>query len=171
MLAHLILPIVLLVSSFAHAQTTDLPLTAGHAEISGSASWSNLGGSSYTALSLQPGAEYFVMNNLSLGGSLSLTFAKYGSYSDDSSTFKFRELDVLPSGKFYFWQDAGMAAFVAQQLGWAFYQSGSDFTASTGLGISFFLNSKVAITPVLQANYGQDQTGSLNLLGRISVFL
>lgn len=154
--------------SAAHAQTTyELPLTTGHAQIGGGFSWTNVGSDGSSVLELNPRAEYFLMNNLSLGGAVDLVFAKPAGGSLQEQYFT-----LAPSGTYYFWQDAGMATYINQRISLTFPNGGSAMIGGqTGLGIGFFLNKYVSIAPEINAVYMDKSRGSLNLMAMISAYL
>jgi len=164
-----------------HAARTDLPndfqpnIKSGNLAVGGSF------GSGYSTYSnvtfyLNPTLEYFVIDRLSLGGSI---------YYSNSSTYK--SYGLGPSFSYYFWQQERWAAFFG---GGAVYHDTFDgsyysgyynyWTAQAKLGLNYFVYPTVAFGPFLSyghtfsnqnsdisvsdSNYGQ-------LLFQFSVFL
>ena len=144
----------------------DMPLTIGHWAISGGGYYNNIG-QDYSSFALQPKAEYFIMDRLSVGGALGLYFSKRG----EGTSFEFRQFTIAPSGTYYFWTDAGMALYVNQQVSLNFYNSGSGIGGKTAVGCAFFLNPSIAISPELQAVYADKERGAINIVAMISAYL
>ena len=144
----------------------DLPITEGHWMVGGGGSWTGIG-SDYSDLNVLPQAEYFLMDRLSVGGAVGLYFSKNGP----GTSFEFRTLTFAPSASYYFYEDAGMAFYVNQQVRVNFFNNGSGIGGKTGAGVALFLNNSIAITPEIQVVYGDKQRGSLNLVAMLSAYL
>ncbi|MBI5914292.1 MAG: outer membrane beta-barrel protein [Bacteroidetes bacterium] len=114
----------------------------------------------YVTIDAQPQIGFFVTDNLALGGSLLLQNAKRGDYFSSTS------FGIAPFGRYYFGAST-TKLFVQAQVGYITNKfeseiGGFDITSDGvyfgfGPGVTFFLNSRVAIEGVLAyTNYGGD---------------
>ena len=120
-------------------------LEKGNTQLGGSFSWtqtdSNRDGSYSSLLLIAPSAECFVMDNLSLGGSLFYASSKVSASTSNDT------LGVGPSGTFYFGAHENLAYYFHQAVVYTQQMNTSTQGSTVGdsnLGIRFFANSKVA---------------------------
>lgn len=96
----------------------------------------------YFSVGLSPSAEYFFMDHWSLGGTGNFSYSK----SDNSSSYTY--YGIGPSTTLYFYTQESWAVFTGLSLTYNHYQRAtSTYDLSPRLGLAFFLNPAVALSP------------------------
>ena len=151
------------------AASTETSIGKGHWQIAGSASLTAIGNSDSSQLFIAPRAEYFVCDHMSLGGALGLYFYK-GYYSSDNS-IELQDTEIGPSATFYFSRSTTAPYFTQSAFAVIPKYGKADWGGISGLGVAFFANEHVSISPELDATYQQDSKGDLSLRVRIATYL
>ncbi len=122
----------------------------GNMQIGGGFWWeqNSEGRSTERSYSIYPSVEYFVLDNLSLGGTLTYS---YGEYITSG---------IGPSLSYYFFKDGKIAAHLSQVLSFTKY-SGMDGlineakvnVGTTSVGVKYFAAPQVAFGVALANNY------------------
>lgn len=137
-------------------------LNEGNIEIGGGFSFSNYqadGRSSSNHFQIAPKAEYFIMDQVSLGG----TFAYANSTGDFGST----STALGPSGTYYFHVADKLAFYGAQSLMFAKYSDDSKTYTSgtTSAGVKLFFAPQTAFGIGLDYRYGIGNDNKYTVLG------
>jgi hypothetical protein len=136
----------------------------GNVQVGGSLGFShyNSGGTSASSYYFDPQAEYFVMDRLSVGGSI--------SFMGQSGNYSYTSYGLGPSLSYYFYESGPMAAYVAQAIE---FNKISDQTETfvrgrSSLGIKYFIVPQVAFGIDLSTRYdlgSRSNMSSLTILG------
>lgn len=125
----------------------------GNKEVGGSFSMSYTPKSSLFNFALTPQFGYFIIDNLSVGGTLSVDFST--SKGQSTST-----LAILPTAKYYFEASPKLKPYLMLQVGGGVMSAKSDFGVSAtssvfqfggGAGVAYFLTRNVALDLGLRA--------------------
>jgi hypothetical protein len=177
--------ILLFAISFNSFSQVKKPITEGNIILSGSGTIQSyhsttFSGTSYTKTSvfsfnLSPGAGYFIIDNLAIGGNLTLSYYKQGQN-------KYYTLGIGPWARYYF----NNGVFVKGETNFVIFNGiGSNnskqrsYSLIPGVGYAFFLNEKVSLEPCLSyiyshTRYTSDMNQKINNLQlemRLSIFL
>lgn len=144
---------------------TGRALDQGSWKIGGSAGYSSFANVMYLA----PAAHYFVVDRLSLGMDAELGFYDW----------RITNRSLRPTVSYYFLKGEEFAAFLKQDIGYNTYRFenyGASYEtnfvdARTFLGFDWFLNSNIAITPMVGASYGTGGKPVTQGILSLSVFL
>jgi hypothetical protein len=145
----------LLATATVHAADHVATLDKGNTQLGGRFSWSQTdtdrNSSNYiSTLLIAPSAECFIMDNFSLGGTL--TYLSNKVSSSTSNDF----LGIGPSATFYFGAHDDLAYYFHQVIIYTQQLATSNQGATYGtsdLGVRFFANSKVAFGIGVDYNY------------------
>jgi hypothetical protein len=126
------------------------------------------GRASSTAISVSPSLQYFVVDHLSIGGSLS-----YHHYSGSDG---WTSWGIGPSITWHFWSTGHLSVFASEEI---FLNKGTNLnwygSNTAGLGMNYFITPSVAIGPLLQTYY-QFENSELpsafgtSLIGKFSIY-
>lgn len=155
----------------------DKPITKGNIIISGGATieyyeYKYYSKNSVFSISLDPGAGFFVIDNLAIGLNTSIGYSKNNSYH-------MTIVGIGPYVKYYFNNGVfvNLDTFIDK-----IHENGgtntTDLSFSPGIGYAFFLNSKVSLEPSVNYKYLHEKSdgGTLNtnffFLGiKLNIFL
>ena len=131
-------------------------INKGNIQADGAASVSNYAPTGQTSsfiVVVSPSVQYFVMNRVSIGGSL-----YFQHYSSGAS---WNALGIGPSATWHFWSEGHLSASVSDGLTVNENTNSRWYlNNSTGLGLNYFITPSVAIGPALVVSY---QFSSLDL--------
>jgi len=167
----LISALIILASSLSFANTdttlsmskTQSPSTLanikeGNMQIGGGFGWSTFraSGTTNSSYSIHPQMEYFVIDNLSVGGTL--------SYMGQSGDTSYTGYGLGPSLSYYFLEQGPIAAYVAQAVSFYKYSDApKTFTnGKTSVGMKYFVVPQVAFGVAVSADYGIGSDNSFN---------
>ena len=161
-------------SGYAKAETDFGNIHKGNLQTGGTINFSHgwQTGSSFLSLQISSPTEYFLLDHLSLGGTVSYFHSGGPSYNYDS-------FGVGPSGTYYFWTQDHLAAYLGEEFSYN-KTSGSSiytsycFNSRTKLGVKYFLTPSVAIGPSIEYThqFGRQEiptADSISLIGAFSI--
>ncbi len=122
------------------------PITRGHWQVGGEITFSNFWYQSFSRLdfSVDMPVEYFIMDYLSVGGTVGLSHTSLSpGLSGTNGSFG-------PSATVYFWKDGPLVAYGSLKATYLFLDYAEDAIALTpAVGARYFLTSSVAAGPEL----------------------
>jgi hypothetical protein len=145
---------LLMISAFSYAQVKK-PVTRGNIIVSGGGSFSsyhtdNINGNTITTISssvinLNPGAGYFIIDNLAVGADLTVSFFK-------QTENRYYVLGIGPFAKYYF--ENGIFAKAETNFTILHGLGGNNsrqrgYSIAPGVGYAWFLNQKVSLEPAV----------------------
>lgn len=177
-----LLLLAITINSFSQVKK---PITEGNIILSGSGTIQSshsetTNGTSYSktsvfSFSLSPGAGLFVIDNLAIGGNLTISYYKQGLN-------KYYTLGIGPWVRYYF----NNGVFVKGETNFVLFNGmGSNssrqrsYSIAPGVGYAIFLNQKVSLEPCLSYIYSHtrysselnERLNNLQLEVRFSIFL
>ncbi len=180
----LIFLLLLMLSINSYSQEKK-PITEGNIILSGSGTiqsyhsetttGTSLTKTSLFSLNLSPGVGYFIIDNLAIGGNLTVSYYKQGLN-------KYYTLGLGPWARYYF----NNGIFVKGETNFVIFNGlGSNnsrqrsYSITPGVGYAFFLNEKVSLEPCLSYIYSHthyadavnERMNNLQLEVRFSIFL
>jgi len=155
--------------SKAQSPSTLANIKEGNMQIGGGFGWANYksNSTSNSTFQLNPQMEYFLIDHLSLGGTL--------SYINQSGDYSFSAYGIGPSASYYFFEQGPIAAYAAQAVSFYKYSDvEKNFTnGKTSLGMKYFVVPQVAFGVALSADYGigsDNSTNTTSLGGNFSFY-
>ncbi len=136
----------------------------GRFKVGGSAGFSR--GESASSISVSPTVDVFIFDRTSIG--LETAFGFY----DGRMVYR----SIRPAAAFYFFRGDELAMFFRQDIGFTKMSYGREYEdinlidARTGVGLDWFLNRYVALSPSLGVEYGRDQNSRVFGDLKLSVF-
>lgn len=131
-------------------------INKGNIEIGGSFSISKNNNESSTNYYLAPSVEYFFVDNISIGGTLSLSGLSGGKSTDYSS------YGIGPSASYYFFEQGTTAFYLSQSVTFNKWTNDGETSSlnvgNTSLGIKLFMVPQVAFGIALSTSYAIDST-------------
>lgn len=158
---------LLLVSALISAHASAANIQKGNIEIDGSASLSRA--YRHTSFTLNPSAQYFLADHLSLGAD---TFVN--TYTGSPASY-----GIGPVGTLYFAVSDTVAPFFSlTPIFWSYNSwSGTYYSSTAKLGVKFFLTESVAFGPLVRfthnyaTHYWSDSSNNGALMAVFSIHL
>jgi hypothetical protein len=153
MIKNLLLLISLFVPVLANCQT-DKPVKKGNIILGGTGSITSsrftesVGGDAYYKqfdINLNPTFNYFLIDNLAVGGTLNLGYSKIESSKSNKTGFG-------PNIKYYFNNGIFIRSEATYVITKSEREKSHSFSFNAGAGYAFFINSKVSVEPALLLN-------------------